>query len=232
MIMKKFKQCLALSLAIIITIGVSGCMNILQSNESRMLKHLSQKYNGQKFITLYMDGGGYFGQGTTKLHCYPKGGDPKADRVWVETWTTKEGERIIQDSYFGIIIREDLEAEVLAACSGLPLPMKAYLVSGNMCYDDIFDGSKTYADFKQWINDGNSKRLNVTVSVSADGFDKSEKEQYANQIHDKLEKDGFCGFASVLFYPGEAFDQLTRTNHNELAYQYHDEYAIFSESIN
>ena len=56
--MSKLKKCLALSLIIILMIGVSGCMNgqffIPGSNEAKMHKHLRKKYNGQEFITIGM----------------------------------------------------------------------------------------------------------------------------------------------------------------------------------
>ena len=72
-----------LFLIIIFMIGISGCMNLPQSEASiqkELLAHLSQKYNGQEFIPLFMEF-----NATAILNCYPKDSDPEADRVWVET---------------------------------------------------------------------------------------------------------------------------------------------------
>ena len=223
--MNIFKKCLALSLATILMIGAGGCMKPKsESNEKRMLRHLREKY-GQEFITLGMRGGGYFGGGSSILDCYPAGGDPDVDYVCVEMLGTT-----IDDTYFGIIIREDVEAEVLAVLSDLPLPMKAYFRGDAGYFDETFDGTKTYADFKQWeINRGKRYRFKVTVAVPMDDTDKSEKEEYAKQIFDRLEKDNFHGRVFVRFYPSEVFEKLTRANYIDL---HKSEYANFSESLN
>ena len=162
------------------------------------------------------------------MDCYPKGGDPEADRVWV-----RGNKGFYDDSYFGILIREDVEAEVLAILDGLPLPMKAYADSNTYCYDN-FDGSKTYADFKQWQSENEGWYLpSVTIAVPMDGTDESEKEEYANQIFEILVNDGFKGGIDVCFFPSEAFEKVTRrlSDFNELARQCNEEYALFSKNL-
>lgn len=225
--MKSLRLYLIIPLVIILILGVGGCMNILPMNDEaikdEILAHLSQKYNGQEFEALSLEKG-Y----SITLRCYPKGGDPQADNVRVEK-ITRDGETIYEDTYFGIIIRDEIESEIISACSGLPLPMKAHFKSNLQSFDNDFDGTKTYADLKQWIANGNSSRFSVTVIVCADD---SDKESYSEQIFNKLEKTDFHGMIDVCFYPSEAFEKITRTNRNEIARQYPDQYAIFSKSIN
>ena len=163
------------------------------------------------------------------LYCYPKGGDPVDDQVRV---ILDPGG--IRDTYFGVLIREDFEAEVLAVIADLTLPMKVYYASDDF-FDEIFDDTKTYADFKQWeIDRGESEEFDIIVVVAMDGTDKSEKEDYAGQIFDRLGKSDFHGWVDVCFFPSEAFEKVPRRlkGFNELAKQYRDEYALFSERIN
>jgi len=228
--MKTLKRLSILTVTILLMIGVTGCMDLRTSNEKikdELLAYLSQKYNGQEFVFVGMENTGYFGNGTTVLHCYPKGGDPETDKVWVETWENEVDGKVIKDNYFWLIVREDVEAEVIAALSGLPLPMKVYN-SGIGTVDNALDGSKTYDDLKR-----EEPFFDITVVVSMDGTNKSEKEEYANQIFDKIEPNGCRWGIDVCFFPSEAFEKVQRalTNRNELAEQYRDEYATFSKII-
>jgi hypothetical protein len=250
--MKTFRRIGILTLTIILMTGVSGCMNLLQTSiekaenerllqiraeeaQNELLTHLIEKYDGQEFVPIGLE----YEFGVFTLHCYPAGGDPETDIVKVETRGNRiEGKAInavTQDTYFGIIIREDVEAEVLAALSDLPLPMKVYFDRPSMYWDNFWDGSKTYADLKQYgIDRGDPYRFFVTIVVPMDGTDKTEKEEYANQVLDRLEKAGHRGLVSVCFFPNEAFEKVTRslTAFNDLARQYRDEYALFSKSLN
>ena len=208
---------------------MSGQFVIPGTNESIMLKHLREKY-GQEFVATGMTGSSNFG-GDPVLFCYPKGGDPETDKVRATMSKLKNGERSFEDTYFGIIIREDLESEVLAALPDLQLPMKAYFNCTSFYYDESFDSTKTYVDFKQWeIDSGKSKLLDITIAIPMDGTDKSKKEEYANRIFDILEQYGFRIYITVRFYPSEVFEIITRKNVFDL-YKIYDEYALFSKII-
>ena len=225
--MKTAKRIFALTLIIILTIGVSGCMG--QSNKKIMLEHLEKKY-GKEFGVWHVSKSGYFPWGGTPfMDCYPKDGDPETDHVKVEMSPDKTH---IKDGYFGILIREDVEADVLSYLSDFSLPMKVYYGRSDY-YDNIFDGTKTYADYKEWDNEesGFSKRLDVTFAVPIDDTDPSKKEEYADQIFDKLEQNGFYSSITVRFYPSEVFEKITRANFIEL-YKVRYEYALFSKIIN
>jgi len=218
--MKALKRILALALLFILTIGLSGCTN----KKEIMLEHLKEKY-GQEFVPGYMAGISTY----PTLFCYPKGGDPETDRVWIEMTEYTDGSFSFRDTYFGIIIREDVEAEVLAACSDLPLPMKAYFDSGDGAYNNLFDSTKTYADLKEdEIDSGERYNHAVTIAIPFDGTDDDEKEKYATQIFDKIEQNGYYGRIFVRCYPSEVFEKITRKNVFEL---HKAEYNNFSKSI-
>jgi len=227
--MKTAKRIFTLTLIIILTIGVSGCMG--QSNKKIMLEHLEKKY-GKEFGVWHVSKSGYFPWGGTPfMDCYPKGGDPETEHVKIEMNKDENGEITFRDNYFGILIREDFEEDMLSILADLPLSMKAYYSNSPPFFNEIFDGTKTYADFKQWVKDGNSQGLTITIAVPMDGTDKSEKEEYANQIFEKFEQDVFLYSVDVRFYPSEVFEKITRANFIEL-YKVRYEYALFSKIIN
>ena len=225
---------LILSLIAILIIGGTGCINIPLSDsamKNELLTHLYEKY-GVEFEPIKLVRGG----GSNTLYCYPKGGCPEEDRIWVNKERV-QGEMYFRDTYFTIIIREDLEAEVFAAISDLPLPKKVLLESDTLIFDpsNIFESTKTYADLMQAINDGNaSARFSIAVAISADDLNESEREEYANQIFDRLEKDGFPGLVNILFYPSEAFEKITRSRESQdaLFRQYRDQHTTIGRSIN
>ena len=214
----------------IIMIGVSVYMGIIPTNKSIMLKHLEEKY-GQEFEGGRVGKEGFIvADGDYFMFACPKGGDRETDSFRVEMSTDKKR---IEDGYFGILIRKDVEAEALAACADLQLPMKSYY-NPSTYYDNIFDGTKTYADYKKWNNEGSSfsKLLKVTIAVPMDGTDNIAKEKYAEQVLDRLaetslrEAESLFG-VDVRFYPSEVFEMLTRKNIFDL-YKVNDEYALFS----
>ena len=131
---------------------ISGEESDTVYSEEIMLQHLSEKYNGQEFIISRTSLSYAFG-GHPIWDCYPKGGDPETDEFFVEPEKNENGETIFRDNYFGILIREDIEAEVIETCAGMGLPMKVYS-RGINCTDNKFDGTKTYADLKQAIMEG------------------------------------------------------------------------------
>ena len=227
--MKTARRIFALTLVFILTIGVSACMGPFQSNKSRMLKHLKEKYNGQEFVPIRMDSGGdWFHISTAILYCYPKGGDPEADEVSV---TMNLDSKKFTDTYFGILIREELESELLATISDLPLPMKVYCRFIDS-FDESLDGTKTFADFKEWQSEsketgwllmhGGTTAIDpgTTIVTTMDGADQTEKEEYVKQIFDRLVKDGYKdsyhGWVGVRFYPSEVFEKVKRGNYIEL----------------
>jgi len=217
---------------IIVTIGVKGFMSIFPSERAitnEILTHLYDKYGVEfEVIRLQSLGGGDF-----VLHCFPRGGRREADYVQARLITMRGGERIreIHDNYFGIKIREDLEADVSDAIEDLPLPKKVFF-STHIGFPNIFDGSKTYADLIQWVSEGNSWSLDVTIVISADSFDESEKEAYAEQIFEKIEQDSSVSGVIIRFYPNEVFEKNTRTNYIELTRQYSNVSTVFIRDIN
>ena len=217
-------------IAALIILGVSSCMgdDLMSENEisDYLLEYLEEKYNGQEFVPIGF-GNDYI------FRCYPKGGDPETDLVEVKmrSYKKEDPDREIRDDYFGILIREDVEADIANVLSDFELPMKIYYSRGGSWYDNIWDGTKTYAEYKAWRNEnGRRNMMDFDICVFVDGLDISEKEDYANQVFEVLKINDYYGRFYVVFFPSEAFVKSTRTS--RLKEEYSDEYNSFSAGIN
>ena len=217
-------------IAALIILGVSSCMgdDLMSDSEisDYLLEYLEEKYNGQEFVPIRF-GNDYI------FRCYPKGGDPEADLVKVKmrSYKKEDPNREIRDDYFGIFIREDAEADIANVLSDFELPMKIYYNRSGW-YDNIWDGTKTYAEYKAWRNEnGKRNMMDFDICVFADGLDISEKEDYANQVFKILKENDYSGLMCVMFYPSEALENANRINIYQLADEYSDYYDNLSESI-
>lgn len=202
-------------------------MNLLpQSDESvrdEILEHLNKKYN-KEFVAIALERG-Y----SDILHCYVQGGDPDDDNV--------HAQRIMQnntseynDTYFGIIIREEIEAEIMSLCTNINIPMQVFYLSNSLYYDNMFDSTKNYADLKQWIANGNPWRFTITIVLPLDVA--NNENIYASQIFEILAATGFKGLVNICILPNEGFVKVTRTTLNDILRQYDGQTSLFSESIN
>lgn len=226
------KRLLILLLVIAMAAGSGGCLFKRVGHERILLEHLKEKYNGQEFITLDMGGMGYFGSGDgTWMYCYPKGGDPETDEVSAELDIDEDGKFIFSDNYFGILIREEVEAEVLNILSDLELPMKAYYREIGY-FDEIYDATKTYADLKQAIIAGEDVHW-FDISIFLLCEDIENRELYARQIFDKLEDVNHRGLISLcVIADAELYGKFTRKNQNTMFDPDDTTMFLFTENLN
>jgi len=197
-----------------------------ESIRDEILDHLRNKYNGQEFTALALERGRY----RDTLYCFVQGGDPEGDNVTADR-TVKDGAKVYSDTYFAIIIREDLEAEVLAVCSDIDIPMQAYALSTSQFYNNMWDCTKNYADLKQWIADGNPRRFDVTVVISVDNMENGE--YFSKQIISAITESGYKGIVGVLaITDADVYSKITRSNQNDLIRQNRDSTKLFMESVN
>jgi len=225
--MNVIRKMAVLQLVLIMLMGAGGCMNIFpQSDEAvrnQILSKLYDKY-GKEFEAISLERG-Y----SDILHCYPVGGSPDADYVRAVR-QGKENDYIYKDTYFGIIIRDALEQEMQAACAGIGIPTLVVYHSDSLYFDDAFDNTKNYADFKQWLGEGNPWRHTVTVVLSPEEVDAGER--YAEQIFEIFGDSGFHGLLYVSILPGEGFAKANRANLNNLISEYGEQASVFTKSIN
>jgi hypothetical protein len=242
---KKTWQSLTIVIVLIIsTVGLGGCdIDNIPSNPdttippsqrgaherreqigAEILAHMYEKY-GVEFNIRGHDWDRY----QDMLTLYPVWGTFEHERVRVNRRVIN-GEVSILDTYFNIIMREDHEAEVLGFLSDIDLPMKAFSHGSGGFLDNIFDGTKTFADFRR-EGSGAVQSLSVSIAVSYDG-DRENHETIANQIFDALAEAGYAGLVHLsIFDDDELFQTLTRTNRHEIVINNHEAANHFSISI-
>ena len=212
---------------LLVAIGSAGCK---ESNESIMMAHLQEKYPGQEFVKLRVGKAGYFGTGVPYMTCYPKGGDPVNDQVTVEMNKTEEGEIYFLEDYYGIFIREDIEADVLDILSDMNLPMKVYL-DGTGFFGDTCDSTTTYADFKKALIAGEEHwRASISVFMLCEDID--NREVYAKQAFEMLSEDGIERIIDICVIADKnIYREVTRKNRTEVFCVNDESMFMFSEYI-
>jgi hypothetical protein len=200
-----------LLLTSIILIGVTGCMNILNKDshtyiKDSLLQHLSEKYNGQEFIELSTENGL-----RETLHCYPKGGDPELDNVMVQRYEDADGNVITFDTYFGIVIREDLEKSIVSICSNLGFDALAFSINSSIQgYDEKYDGNCTFADLKRDLDNGAENRFDVQIFISSS--DNIDIEKTADEITKALVDNNLPGAYGIAFIAPTDMNKITRSS--------------------
>jgi len=180
------KSLFMITLFITLAMGGCGVINIFrQSNESvrdEILQHLYQKY-GVAFTAISLERGHH-----DFLVAYPAGGNPDIDIVGVQRHV-RDGNIEFRDTFFGIIIREDLETSVADALSDLSLPVQVVFPSSTIVFDNQFDRTKNLSDFNDWVHNGNPMHLFVSIVIEFEN--KEYVEIIANQAFDKLKDLGY-----------------------------------------
>jgi len=188
---------------------------------NEMFEHLEKKY-GKEFteILFILRYDSVNNNNRSRLTCYPTGGNPETDRV-----TVMRTGRNIRDNYFGIFIREEVEAEIERICELLSLDVKVFSI-GRSYFDNKYDATKDYSDIK-------SARYfirNVRIAVLAE--QDNDMEAISEQIFQTLMDEGLAGFYAVFFLTEEGFNTLTRENREDnMTLRSQHAFAHYSRSI-
>ena len=196
-------------------LGGCGVLSMLSQNDEsireEILQHLYQKY-GVEFTTVSLERGHH-----DFLTAFRTGGDPIDDFVGVQRHT-RDGNVEFRDTFFGRLIREEIEASVAGSLSNMALPVQVFFSSYSVFFDNRFDGTKNFADFNQWVAEGNHMRLMVSVFFSVDSAENAD--EYAQQAFEKVQETGYVLGVHLNFIPHTAFEQLTRDNVTQIFAQY------------
>ncbi len=179
--MRGIKRILALFMLLVMAVSLCSCLGasallkgIASSSEEIIKKdtmaYMKEKYCGQEFVCAYVEER----YKSTVIDCYPKGSDIETDPVRVERKIV-DGKAVYRDTYFNILIREDLEADVQDMCKDMDLTMIVMFTGSSGLYvDNQFDGTKTYADYKEWVKDHKFlEEFDVYIYMEEDADEKS-----------------------------------------------------------
>jgi len=190
---------------------------------NEMLQNLHEKY-GIEFTADSLERGSQ-----DYLIAFPAGGNMQEDFVRIQRHGTGGSVRF-NDTFFGVIIRDDLESGVAAALAGIGLPFKVFFSTDSFAFNNKFNGTKNLADFNAWIEDGNSSRLPITIILGVETNDGAET--VANAAFKKIQKTGYMLHVTLNFTPNEIFEQITRENRVNMLMQHGSEMTSFTTSIN
>ena len=218
--MKKARFAVLGSLAIIILSIMGGCANMEQLEQKFeqsavdqrdiLLAHMEEKY-GVKFLPISYAAEGYVT--IEEFRCYAEGTDRERDYVSVFV-REENGEEVIVDDYFGIMVREEYQNRVDAAADAVAGDARAYVHRYNVSFFDnaLAEGS-TLDDA---IAMGEPINATKYIYLEADPGAEEAFEDTCDRIVEKLQNAGLPGI--VIFY-GLARGELQNiTESNYLTY--------------
>jgi len=158
-----------------------------------MLERLGSKYK-REFIPLSFRLTNWLNSDDTTytLTCYPVDGDVEYDYTIVEG-DEENGAISFRDTFFGNIIRSEMETEITALLSDLDIPYTVTYRVGETFFDDSFDKNNSLEDFKSWITDNDPDwyfEVDIVIWVQFKGNNDrgywGELEPYENEMYELL----------------------------------------------
>ena len=209
--MRIVKRVIALIMLFVMTVSLCSCVTVSEFYKSQetivkeTLAHMKEKYCGQEFVFDHVIGQ----HNKSIICCYPEGSDFETDPVEVER-SVADGKVKYRDTYFNILIKDDIEADIAGMCKDLGIPITVTLLGVSSEYtDDQFDGTKTYADYKAWAEDTKSSNLfHLNVFI----HDGDDCESLAQEIVDRVQEGRIHGALNMFFYPMETYTEENLQN--------------------
>lgn len=167
-------------------------MQGIEDEKDILLAHMEEKYNVKFLPISYSAEGDVTNQ---EFRCYADGTDPERDYVSVFV-REENGEKVIVDDYFGILIRDDYQRRVEAISDAVAGDTKAFVYRYAVSFfDNSLAGDNTIDDA---IASG--ERINATKYVFVEVLPGSEEEfeEICDRITQKLEDARLPGI--VLFF--------------------------------
>ena len=208
--MRIVNRVIALIMLLVMTVSLCSCFAVREffKNEEIIVKetlaYMKEKYCGQEFVFDHI-----IGQNKKSIICcYPEGSDIETDPVDVER-SVADGKVKYRDTYFNILIRDDIEADIVGMCKDLGMPMTVTFSENSMYVDDQFDGTKTYADYKVWAQENKSSHLfHLSIFI----HDDDDCESLAQEIVDRVQTGRIHGALNMFFYPIETYTEENLQN--------------------
>lgn len=182
----------------------------IEDKKDILLAHMEEKY-GVTFLPLSHSVGGLVTN--EEFRCYAEGTDPERDYVSVFV-REENGEEVIVDDYFGIMIRDEYQKRVEKISDAVAGDSKAFLYRYSVSFFDntLAEGSTIDDAIAMEEPISASKYVFVEVAPGSE----TEFEDMCDMIAAKLEKANLPGV--VLFYGVARGELVNITTDNYLSY--------------
>lgn len=171
-----------------------------------MLNFMDAKY-GKTFVGLSLERRG-IDRNSDKLICYADGEDRDRDFAYVYRDIT-EGVAEYSDTYFGVLIRNEVESEIENICRSFGFEAKVYSETLVRIYANEYDKSKTLSELKL---DKTQPRLLVEIALT--GADDALEEK-SDAIFNALAENNLRGIFTLYYFSQTEFDSINDENENE-----------------
>lgn len=192
-------------------VGNSNKGNLNNDSEqirNEMLEYMNKKY-GKTFVGLSLEKRG-IDRNSDKLVCYAVGEDREKDYTYV--YRDMNGDiATYSDTYFGVIIRNEVETEIKNIFSSFGYEAKVYSDTLTRIYSNEYDKTKTLFNLK---SDKTEPGLLVEIAITNTNNTFSEND--SQKLFDALSNNEFHGMFTIYYFSKSDFNYITDENENEL----------------
>lgn len=206
--------------AVILTLGVIGCMGKKQENQEaggqasanqpapevikeRVLAHLQEKY-GEEFVPVSFNGSGW-AYPYNQMILYPKNGS-SSDRFEARIVINKDGTYDISDGYFGVWIAPEYSKTVSGIVKEFYKDFKFSLHFGDGVFPERLNKTTSIEEIYNKEEYFNADVVVFVKEESAEGMDANDT---LRKIADRMIEKKLVGDVTVYVVKNEKFDSIT-----------------------
>lgn len=225
------KGILAVVLAITILIGVSGCMKDSAKTKKKytpegikdtMIAYLEEKY-GEEFVPITLTPRNW-AYDYDELSVYPKNGNEEEDYFYVRGTKMEDGSYIMQDGYFGVLIKDEYEAFMRSLVKEIYDEFKLYSMFGKLGVlpDRLNKDTKLSEIYDP--NEYFSSSTNVFVKqLSAKGIDPKEA---IRKIAEKMVENKLVGSIRIYIVFDDKYEDFDYDTFRNMPVTKEEEYYV------
>lgn len=201
--------------------NVSGISS--EQIRDEMLNFMNIKY-GKTFIGLSLERRG-IDRSSDKLVCYADGENRNEDFAYVYR-DINCGVTEYSDTYFGVLIRDEVESEIERICLSFGLDAKVFSNTLTRIYSNEYDMSKTLSDLK---SDSAQPGLLVEAALTSDGGFLNDAE--SQKLFNALREADFRGAFTLYYFTQTVFESISNANKNNLLTPVNDNVIVYYSNL-
>lgn len=197
-------------------LGVSGCMGESKAERiaDEMLDYMSAKY-GEDFVAISLHTKGVE-MGYDELVCYEANSSPLTDKVYVRRYTTDDGIEF-HDSYWGILIRSQLEKEINDVCLSYFTTSVTY---ASMSVHTFNDELKEDSSLEDGLAMGES--IHATVFIYVESKENNNVDEYARTVLEIIKRKFPHNVMRLFYVTDGTCEKINRNNYNSFLNDYYN----------